>query len=109
MRARTIGDEREIHFLYRDRKPRLPIWRGGRLQIVRWGNGRDQGRTGWTSQETVRRGDWRHCNPVPVDIPATLGYDRGVWYDGRQGMRGILGERRSVTCCASRAATITAS
>jgi hypothetical protein len=38
----------------------------------------------------VQRGDWRHCDPIPVDIPATLGYDRRVWYAVRKGMRGIL-------------------
>jgi hypothetical protein len=107
------GGEWEIQFHFNDRTPRLPIYRDGRLQIVRWGYGPGQSRflprTGWTWLETVRHGDWRHCNRCPVDIPATLGYDRGVWYAVRQGMRGNLGERRSVTCCASRAATITAS
>jgi hypothetical protein len=98
------GDEREIQFHFKDRTPRLPIYRDGRLQIVRWGNGRGQSRflprTGWTWLETVQQGDWRHCNPVPVDIPATLGYDRGVWYAVRQGVRGILvpDERGAAVC-----------
>ena len=43
-RVHERGGEREVRFLYRDRQPRLPIWRDGRLQIVRWGNGR--GRAG---------------------------------------------------------------
>jgi hypothetical protein len=88
------GGEREIQFHFRDRVPRLPIWRDGRLQIVRWGNGRGQSRflprTGWTWLETVQQGGWRHCDPIPVDIPATLGYERGIWYAVRQGMRGLL-------------------
>jgi nucleotidyltransferase/DNA polymerase involved in DNA repair len=41
-RVHERGGEREIHFLYRDRRPRLPISRDGRLQVVRWGNGRGQ-------------------------------------------------------------------
>jgi hypothetical protein len=88
------GSEREIQFLYRDRKPCLPIWRDGRLQIVRWGNGRGQSRrlppTGWTWQESIERGMWRNLDTVFVDIPATLGYERGVWYTIREGIRGLL-------------------
>jgi hypothetical protein len=76
------GGEREVRFLFRDRDPRLPIWRDGRLQVVRWGNGRGQSRylprTGWTWLETVQRGGWRGLRPLPVDIPATLVVERGI-------------------------------
>src|SRR5262249_30718059 len=72
----------------------IPIWRDGRLQIVRWGNGRGQSRflprTGWTWQDSVKDGWWRNCDAIRVDIPATLGCDKGIWYVVRQGMRGIL-------------------
>jgi hypothetical protein len=88
------GGEKEVRFLYRDRKPRLPVWRDGRLQIVRWGNSRGQSRylprTGWTWLETINEGGWRGLDTVAVDIPATLGLDRGVWFHVRQGMRGLL-------------------
>jgi hypothetical protein len=30
-RVHERGGEREIRFLYRDRRPRLPIWRDGQL------------------------------------------------------------------------------
>lgn len=98
------GGEQEIQFLFRDRVPRLPVWRDGRLQIVRWGNGRGQSRclprTGWTWLETVQQGGWRHANPVPVDIPAILGCDRGIWYAVRQGMRGLLvPDERGMAVC----------
>ena len=80
-RVHERGGEREVRFLYRDRRPRLPIWRDGRLQIVRWGNGRGESRflprTGWTWLSTVQEGYWRSLDPIPVDIPATLGLDRG--------------------------------
>src|SRR4051812_31628339 len=70
------GGEPEYRFYFRDRDPRVPIWRDGRLQVVRWGNGRGQSRslprTGWTWLETVRRGYWRGSGAIPVDIPATL-------------------------------------
>ena len=93
-RAFDRGGEREIRFFYRDRRPRLPVWRDGRLQIVRWGNGRGQSRflpaTGWTWQSTIEEGYWRNLNAIVVDIPASLGFDHGVWYRIRQGIRGIL-------------------
>jgi hypothetical protein len=88
------GGEKEIRFLFRDRRPCLPVWRDGRLQVVRWGNGRGQSRslprTGWTWHETVEQGGWRGLDPVFVDIPATLGLERGIWFPIRQGIRGLL-------------------
>jgi hypothetical protein len=93
-RVHRRGGEWEFRFLYRDRHPRLPVWRDGRLQIVRWGNGRGQSRylprTGWTWLETVESGGWRGLGAVPVDIPATLGLEGGVWFRVRHGMRGLL-------------------
>ncbi len=88
------GGEREIRFLFRDRRPRLPIWRDGRIQVVRWGNARGESRflprTGWTWLSTIQEGYWRNLGPIPVDIPATLGLERGVWFRIRQGVRGLL-------------------
>ena len=88
------GERPEYRFLYRDRVPRLPVWRDGRLQVVRWGNGRGQRRslprTAWTWLETIRGGGWRGTGAAPVDIPATYGLERGVWFLVRQGIRGLL-------------------
>ncbi|HEU5116373.1 MAG TPA: hypothetical protein VFT74_06800 [Isosphaeraceae bacterium] len=88
------GGEKEVMFLFRDRDPRLPIWRDGQLQVVRWGNGRGQSRflprTGWTWLETVRTGGWRGTDAIPVDIPATYGLERGRWFAIREGIRGLL-------------------
>jgi hypothetical protein len=93
-RVHDRGGEPEVRFLYRDRRPQLPIWREGRLQIVRWGNGSGQSRilprTGWTWKATVDDGYWRGLNPMPVDVPAMLGLDHGVWFRIRQGIRGLL-------------------
>jgi hypothetical protein len=103
-RACERGGEREIQFFFRDRLPRIPIWRDGRFQIVRWGNGRGQSRflprTGWTWLETLQRGEWRHAEAIPVDIQATLGFERGVWFPVREGFRGILvpDEHRNAVC-----------
>lgn len=93
-RAHDRGGEKEVRFLFRDRKPRLPVWRDGRLQIVRWGNGRGQSRalprTGWTWTATIDEGGWQGLDAQIVDIPATLGLERGVWFRVRQGFRGLL-------------------
>ena len=40
--------------------------------------------------ESIRQGAWLGLGAIPVDIPATLGLDRGVWYPIRQGIRGLL-------------------
>jgi hypothetical protein len=77
----------------RDREPCLPVWRDGRLEVVRWGNRRGESRrlpcTGWTWLATVEAGGWGEADAQPVVIPATLGLDRGVWFGIRQGVQGL--------------------
>src|SRR4051794_17900253 len=93
-RVHERGGEWEVRFLYRDRLPRLPVWRDGRLQVVRWGNGRGQSRslprTGWTWLSTIREGGWRGLGAIPVVSPAALAVERGVWFRTRQGVRALL-------------------
>jgi hypothetical protein len=89
------GNKPEYRFLYRHMNPRLPIWRDGQFQIVRWGNGRGQSRklprTGWTWQATLKEGSWAGTDAVLVDIPASYGLERrGVWFLIEVGIRGIL-------------------
>jgi hypothetical protein len=83
-----------VQFFYSDRHPRLPVRRDGQLHIVRWGNGRGQSRclpsTGWTWQASIEEGMWRNLDTAFVEIPATLGYEHGVWYAIREGIRGLL-------------------
>ncbi|QDV36354.1 hypothetical protein [Tautonia plasticadhaerens] len=94
-RRYTRGGQAEYRFLFRDRRPCLPIWRDGRLQVARWGNSRGQSRrlprTGWTWQQTVKDGGWRDSGAIPVEIPASYGLERrGVWYLIETGIRGLL-------------------
>jgi hypothetical protein len=89
------GKQPEYRFLYRERRPRLPVIRDGHLFFARWGNGRGQSRrlprTGWTWLSTIRDGWWRGTGAIPVDIPASYGLDgRGVWYKVQVGIRGLL-------------------
>jgi len=44
---------------------------------------------GWTRLTRVESGYWSECGAEPVDIPAVLGLDNGVWYGIREGMRGV--------------------
>ena len=89
------GGRAEFRFLARDRDPQLPVWHGGRLHVVRWGNRRGESRrlprTGWTWLATIESGGWQGVETVPADIPASYGYDgRGVWYLIEQGIRGLM-------------------
>jgi hypothetical protein len=93
-RAFQRGKQDEFRFLWADRRPCLPVLRDGRLFLARWGNSRRQSRflprTGWTWLATVNGGGWRESGAIPVDIPATLGLERGRWYRITQGIRGLL-------------------
>jgi hypothetical protein len=94
-RRHLRGERLEYRFLFRDRRPCLPVWRDGRLQIARWGNGRGQSRvlprTGWTWLDTIRQGGWAGSGAIPVDIPANFGLERcGVWFLIETGIKGLL-------------------
>jgi hypothetical protein len=46
--------------------------------------------TAWTQTDTVEDGGWGECLVEPVVVPAMMGLDKGVWYQLRQGIRGLL-------------------
>jgi hypothetical protein len=93
-RAHERGGEQEVRFLFRDAEPLLPVWHEGQLKLVRWGCRRGESRalpcTGWTWLATVEAGGWLPFGAEPVDIPATLALERGVWFAVREGIRGLL-------------------
>jgi hypothetical protein len=92
-RVHDRGGEPEVRFLARERERVLPVWLDGRLQIVRWGNRRGESRrlpyTAWTWRATVEAGGWAALEPEEVEIPAGMGLDRGVWYQIREGVKGL--------------------
>ena len=92
--VRHEGADQEVRFLFRDPRPLLPVWCGNQLGILEWGNcsnGKSRlPRTGWIGVEALEAGDWRWLNPEPVDIPATLGLERGIWFQIKEGIRGVL-------------------
>ena len=93
-RVHDRGGEREVRFLYRDSHRYLPVWHEGQLQIVRWGCRRGDSKvlpcTGWTWQATVEEGRWSTWEAEPIEIPATMGLENGIWFRIRQGIRGLL-------------------
>jgi hypothetical protein len=88
------GGEHEVQFLFADSERFLPVWRNGRLEVLRWGNRRGESQqlpcTAWTQIDTVENGGWGERGVEPVVIPATMGLDKGVWYRIRQGVRGLV-------------------
>ncbi len=92
-RIHDRGGEPEVRFLFGQRQRVLPAWLNGQLQIVSWGTRRGESRslpcTGWTWLETVEAGGWAGDGVQPVVIPATLGFDGGVWFGIREGIRGV--------------------
>ena len=94
-RVHERGGEREVRFLL----PRPPAPAAGLAR--RPAPGRALGQRpgpepvparapagpGWRPSS---EGGWRNSGAIPVDIPATLGLERGVWYRVRQGIRGLL-------------------
>lgn len=93
-RVHTRGDQKEVRFDWRAVPALLPVWWGGTLQVVRWGN-RDRHErqlppTGWTWRASVEAGKWAFAEAEEVEVPATYGYMNGVWYRVRQGVRGLL-------------------
>ena len=85
--------EVEFRFLLAERFPVLPIWYEGMFRIAPWGT-RDRRlgipATGWCPEEALESGLWGHLQPVEVFVPATFGWERGVWYQIREGLKGIL-------------------
>ena len=92
--VRGENADREFRFLYRDAQARLPVWLDGELTICTWGNRDDKQsrlpRTGWCRQESLQAGRWSWLAPRPVVIPACYGLERGVWFQIKEGLSGIV-------------------
>jgi hypothetical protein len=62
--------------------------------VASWGCRRGESKvlpcTGWARLSTVKDGQWAEWNAEAVEIPAVAGFDGGVWFAIRQGVRGVL-------------------
>ena len=87
------GECKELHFMHTERQRALPVYHAGQLVICEWGNGNTRAklpRSGWCAAESLDSGKWRWLEPEPIEIPADFGFEKGVWYQITQGIRGIL-------------------
>src|SRR4051812_14200937 len=84
-RVHERGGEPEVRFLLGDAERVLPVWLGGRLQVLRWGTRRGEGRvlpcTAWTRLATLEAGGW---GPEEGVVPASLGLDGAIWFRVRK-------------------------
>lgn len=83
----------EIRFLRRSSPCLLPAWDRRQLDVFRWGN--SDGRiphlpaTATLDLETLTAEIWK----IPFEriiIPANLGLERGIWYQIREGIEGVI-------------------
>lgn len=91
--TRSKAAEIELQFHYRDRTPLLPIFWCGELHFVEWGSSSKRSllpRAAVCWQEHLEAGRWANLRPEPVDVPACFGYEKGIWYQVTEGMRGIV-------------------
>lgn len=91
--TRSAQAEPELQFLYRDRPSLLPVVWNGKLQIITWGSQDKRSqlpRAGECRIEHLEAGRLAWLQPEPVDIPACFGWERGVWYQITEGLRGLV-------------------
>lgn len=91
--SRGVGADREIRFLYRSRLPVLPVWYGDELRIFTWGHPRRHSplpRRPTITHEALHDGEFRELEPELIEIPASMGWDLGIWYPIKQGVQGVL-------------------
>lgn len=88
------GGEPEVRFYFNDAFRHLPIFHEGQLQFVRWGSHRAESRFlpagGWVTLASLKNGSWENKKITLVQIHATMGFEKGVWFRIRQGIQGIL-------------------
>src|ERR1043165_4952677 len=93
-RVHDRGGEKELRFLYRDAERQLPVWHEGQLRLIRWGCRKQHSKvlpcTGWAWLSSIEEGAWAAWEPEPVEIPATMGLENGVWFKIQQGIKGVL-------------------
>lgn len=72
----------EVQFLFRHLPRLLPVWHEGQVHVLPW--------SGPCPLEELESGAWQERRPVRVVIPAALCFDRGVWFQVKEGVQGVL-------------------
>lgn len=89
------GGEREVRFYWGVRSPMLPVFKDGRIQLVRWGSKDRRGKlpcTPWSWRESVDKGAWVSLGieVEPCVIRASWMFDGGIWFKVTVGAHGVL-------------------
>lgn len=87
------GGESEVRFLWRAWPTLLPVWMGGRLELLPWGSKDRRGNLpfgGWTWEETIQNGGWQNADAHLADVPATFIWAGGVWTRVRHGVQALI-------------------
>ena len=93
------GGESEIRFFFSDSARYIPILHDGQFRIVPWGSTRHESRHlpvgGWITLSALKNCGFEGIK-IPTEIPATMGFEKGVWFRIRQGIKGVVvrNERR---------------
>ena len=92
--SRADGADDELIFKFNDPVPRLPVMHDGQLHIYTWGNRNDRQsrlpKTGWCRTESLEAGKWRYLSPEQCVIPAVAGLEKGVWFQIKEGIQGVV-------------------
>ncbi len=86
----------EVRSYFWQKHPVLPILYDGGLKLFDWGNRNKNVRlpkTGWARVESVIENKWKYLHPVEVTIPARRGFEKKVWFDIENGIKGLLVDR----------------
>ena len=88
--SRKSGDEIFMHS--HDPGALLPVEQHGRLSLVPWGNSKIEGlpRTGFCKIESLEKGKWAWLQPERVKIMASLARTKGIWFEVRHAISGIM-------------------
>ena len=90
---RTDHAPKEILFEQRHRLPLIPVFYQGEIHVLPWGNRRRDVKVplAWSCDvATLESGAWSQYAPDPVEILATFGFEKGVWYQVPEGIRGLV-------------------
>jgi hypothetical protein len=90
---RENGAGREIQFRYLHPRRLLPVYIDSQLRILEWGNRDGHGplpEPGWCHNEWIESGHWQGLRPQPAMIVAAMAWERGVWYQVKEGIKCVV-------------------
>ncbi len=89
---KKFESQERINTFFWSPHPVLPVENGNQIKLLDWGN-RDKNidlpQTGWAKQESLDKGKWDYLHPRTIKIPAQFGYEKGIWFEIKNGISGI--------------------